>query len=215
KEEYRIGNTDMYSNQRTFVLCNHTPKLPWQTPAYYAQQATELTESEFRRVHRNEWVSSQNKFIEDVILEKIIEPLPALTPNELMIASADAGVSGDCFAFVGVTKHPTRPGCYAARLCKLWKPPKDQKIIFEHPDPKENGKLPDDYITNARNTYKIQWIEYAPYQLHSLATGHNLSRRSAYWEEFPHGPQRLEADVGLQRAIIDNQRYIDSSLTDL
>jgi len=35
QDDYRIKNTDMYSNGRTFCLCNHTPKLPWQTDEYY------------------------------------------------------------------------------------------------------------------------------------------------------------------------------------
>lgn len=217
KEEYRISdNPDMYSNSRTFVMWNSKPRLDrFQTKEYYSQQSAELSEPEFRRVHKNEWVSSQNKFVDDIILEKIIEKMPALTTNELIITAADAGVSGDCFAFVGVTKHPTRPGCYAARLCKLWKPEKDHKLIFEHPNESENAKLPDGYITNLCKSHKIKWIEYDPYQLHSLATKHNLSRKSAYWEEFPQGTMRLEADVGLQRAIIDSKLYIDSSLTEL
>lgn len=218
KPENKIFDSpETYVDGQSIMMWNHglECKVPWVTEDYLAQQSRELTDSEFRRVMLNEWVNSQNKFIEDVLLEKIIEPLPPVNSNELMITAADAGVSGDCFAFVGVTKHPTRPGCYAARLCKLWKPEKGKKLVFEHPDQTENDKLPDGFITNACKNNKIKFIEYDPYQLHSLATKHNLARKSAFWDEFPQGAQRLEADVGLQRAIIDSKIYIDASLSDL
>jgi len=215
KPEFRIANTDMYKNHRTFVLCNHTPQLPWQTSEYYQQQATELIDSEFRRVHKNEWVSSQNKFLDDLLIDAIIEKLPPLTEKESVIMAADAAVSGDCFAFVGVTKHPTKPGCYAARLCKTWKPPHNGKIIFEYADAKLNASTPDGWITEIAKKYKVIKVVYDPYQLHSLATKHNFGRKSVYWDEFSQGGLRLEADAGLQRAIIDRTLYIDDSLIDL
>lgn len=205
KEEYRIPNTEMYSNQRTFALCNHTPKLPWQTKEYYQQQATELTESEFNRVHRNQWVSSQNSFIPYQWWESCKENLPELTPNEIMILGVDAAISGDCFAIVGVTKHPKDKNKLAVRTVKIWKPTNGQSIIFSHPDPKQNELLPDGYIINLCKKYKVKMIVYDPTQLYNLATDHNLARKSSFWKEFNQGKPRLESDSNLYHLIRENK----------
>src|SRR5574338_524011 len=39
------------------------PLFPWQTADYYTEQARTLTPNEFRRMHQNQWVSSQEAFI--------------------------------------------------------------------------------------------------------------------------------------------------------
>ena len=166
-----------------------------------SQQAIELQDSEFRRVHRNEWVGSQETFLPPNWWDECYEELPELTATESMILGVDAAVSGDCFAVVGVTKHPTKPGMYSVRLCKTWVPPKNGKLSFKHPNPDINANLPDGYITDVCNRYRVKMIVYDPYQLHSMATEHNLNRKSAFWEEFQQGTQRLESDSGLLQMI--------------
>jgi len=216
-ENLLFRNPETYVDGQTILMWNHglDCRMPWVTDDYLKQQTKELTPSEFKRVMLNEWVSSQNKFLDDLLIDAIIEKLPPLTEKESVIMAADAAVSGDCFAFVGITKHPTKPGCYAARLCKTWKPPHNGKIIFEYADAKLNASTPDGWITEIAKKYKVIKVVYDPYQLHSLATKHNFGRKSVYWDEFSQGGLRLEADAGLQRAIIDRTLYIDDSLIDL
>ena len=202
KEKYRIHKDyPIYKNGHTLVMWNQTPRLPWQSSAYYSQQAIELQDSEFRRVHRNEWVGSQETFLPPNWWNECYEELPELTATESMILGVDAAVSGDCFAVVGVTKHPTKPGMYSVRLCKTWVPPKNGKLSFKHPNADVNANLPDGYITDVCKRYRVKMIVYDPYQLHSMATEHNLNRKSAFWEEFQQGTQRLESDSGLLQMI--------------
>jgi len=191
----------IYSNAHTLVMWNQEPRLPWQSAEYYQQQAIELEDAEFRRVHRNQWVSSTETFLPEMWWNDCYENLPPLTEDEPMILGVDAAVSGDCFAVVGVTKHPTKKGHYAARVCRTWIPPKNGKLSFKHPDPNINANLPDGYITELCRRYKVKMIVYDAYQLHSMATEHNYERKSAFWEDFSQGTQRLEADSGLLQMI--------------
>lgn len=204
KPEYSIGDK-MYSNRRTFTLWNDEPKLPWQTQEYYAQQSVELLPSEFLRVHRNQWTDSQSTFVPYDWWADCFEELPELTQNENMVLGVDAAISGDSFAIVGVTKHPKDKERLAVRLVKIWKPEKGKSIVFSHPDEKQNSTLPDGYITNLCKKYKVKIIVYDPYQLYNLATQHNLSRKSAYWDTFNQGAQRLEADANLYHLIRENK----------
>jgi len=207
KLEYQISdNPKIYSNARTFVMWNDIPQLKrFQTDEYYKQQSTELLPSEFDRVHRNQWVSSQSSFIPYQWWESCAENLPELTQNEIMILGVDAAISGDSFAVVGVTKHPKDKDRLAVRTLKIWKPKPGQSIIFSHPDPKQNELLPDGYITDLCKRYKVKMIMYDPYQLYNLATQHNLSRKSAFWEAFNQGAPRLEADANLYHLIRENK----------
>lgn len=201
-EKYRIHpEYPIYKNERTLVMWNQVPRLPWQTPEYYAQQAIELEDDEFRRVHKNEWVSKTDTFLPGIWWDECEEQLPPLGPKESVVLGVDAAVSGDCFAIVGVTKHPNDPSRYAVRLCRTWIPPKGGKLLFKHDDPEINRDLPDGYITDLCKKYRVKLIEYDAYQLHSLASEHNLARKSAFWEEFSQGGKRLEADSLLYQMI--------------
>lgn len=215
QEDYRISDQyPFYQNGRTFVLWNEIPRLPWQTQEYYAQQSKELAQEEFDRVHRNQWVSSQNVFVDSFLIDDISKPLPALVPKEKMVLAVDASVSGDCFAVVGVTKHPQDASKLAARICKIWIPHGD-KLQYEHPNPKINSQLPDGFITELCKKYSVRVIGYDPYQLHKMATDHNLQRKSAFWKEIPQGKPRLSADSGLRQSIFDESLILDSGLSDL
>jgi len=215
-DKYSISSEfPFYANERTFVLWDTEPRLPWQSPEYYRQQSQELMDAEFRRIHKNEWVSSKNKFLEDAYIDAIVEKLPPLTKQEMGFVGCDASVSGDCFAMVTVTRHPTKKNKLAARLCRVWTPQNKKKLQYEHPNAKVNAGLPDGYITNICKKYNIKLVAYDPYQLHKMATDHNLQRKSAFWKEVTQGKPRLESDSMLRRLILDEELIIDSNLAAL
>ena len=49
---------EVYRADDLVMFWSHTPRQPWQTPEYYAEQARSLRPSTFARLHRNEWVSA-------------------------------------------------------------------------------------------------------------------------------------------------------------
>jgi len=199
KEEHKIENTESYVNGRTFVLCNHTPKLPWQTSEYYRQQEKELSESEFRRVHRNEWQSSTNKFVDDIVWQNCKADIPDLKRNEKLVLAIDVGLTNDTFALIGVNKIK---GKAAVRIVKVWKPRKGEKIKFSNPtgDSKNDDDYPYDYIKKLNKLYNILVVFYDPYQAEKLAED-MLYKEKINFEAFSQQSLRLKADKYLHDLI--------------
>lgn len=171
---------------RMFALWNTRPRLPWQTEEYYASEATTLLPSEFKRVHRNEWSDGgAERFLESMIWwDACKEDLPPLDPYDPMVLAADAGVSNDSFALVGVTRHPDRPDDVAVRLVMQWYPPAGGKLDF---DPIQEE------IKRVCERYNVVQLTYDAYQLHQMMTTlHNNG--VVYTDEFGQGTDRLTAD---------------------
>lgn len=66
---------EMYQNKdaRQFTLWNTKPMLPWQTPEYYDQERSSLDQSEFDRVHRNQWQTYQGRIYPTFGMENITD----------------------------------------------------------------------------------------------------------------------------------------------
>jgi hypothetical protein len=72
KDEHRDGRGErihptlpIYVNREARIFCywDHTARLPWQTEDYYASQRKTLRPATFQRLHQNQWVSSEARFI--------------------------------------------------------------------------------------------------------------------------------------------------------
>lgn len=211
KENVENGNKlndIMYANGQTFALYNTIPRLPWQTKEYYAQQAKELTESEFNRVHRNMWQSSTNKFVENLQWDLCKRKIPPLKRKEKLLLALDVGLQNDCFAIVGVNKIN---GKTAVRTVRVWKPKKGQKLHFSNPNPrdkKNDANYPFGYIQKLCKEYRVIALHYDPHQAEKLAE--DLEReRIINCEPFSQLSLRTKADKYLQD-IIREQEIIHS-----
>ena len=112
-----------------------------------------------------------------------------------LVLGMDAGVSGDCFAIVAVSRHPKRPTDLAVRAVKLWKPPHGGKIDFSGPE---------QWVRELSKHYNLTCLVYDPFQLHDMCT--RLYRDDRIWtKEFPQQKQRLISDSDL-RTLIVNRR---------
>ena len=182
-------------NARLFLMWNQEPRLPWQTPAYYASESAVLTDSEFRRIHKNEWVSSIAQFVPDAWWDACrVEPLQ-FDQDEPVIFALDAAVTGDCFGMVGVSRHPADSTKVIVRYVRKWRPPKDGKIDY--------GPIEDEIRMCAERYNVIEWA-YDPYQLHSMCT--RLMNDGVGWfREFKQGQDRVVADKQLQDMIRDRR----------
>lgn len=202
KPEYKIDKEfPFYKNDRTFVLWNQIPRLPWQTKEYYAQQTKELTDSEFKRVHRNEWQSSTQKFIPDIHWQQCQTELQSLKPKEKLILAVDVGLSDDYFALIGVNKIR---GKIAVRVVRIWKPTKGKKLLFTNPtsDKRKDVEYPTGFIKTLAKQYKILVVRYDPYQAEKLAED-MVRNRICNWESFSQLAEREKADSYLYRLIRD------------
>jgi hypothetical protein len=55
---------ELYAAGRMIAYWCTRPYLAWQTQDYYDEQAATLLPNEFRRIHKNEWVTSEDAFID-------------------------------------------------------------------------------------------------------------------------------------------------------
>lgn len=180
-------------NARLFLLWNETPRLPWQTPEYYATEAATLLPAEFERLHRNRWVSSEAQFVPDAWWAACKSELPEIQDNECAVFALDAGVSNDCFAIVGVIRDPANPSGVVVRYARAWKPEGGQQLDFAEPEAEIRR------IAGGHNV--VEWA-YDPYQLHSMCT--RLGNEGVGWfREFKQGEDRTVADKQLFDLIRD------------
>jgi phage terminase large subunit-like protein len=197
-----IDGLEAYANGRLFVLWNTQPRLAWQTQEYYRQESSTLTQSEFDRMHGNQWVSSEQTFVPrewwDACQVKTLSPIERHHP---VVVSLDAGVSNDCFAMVALSRRDERrekentveiKSFPQVRYARAWKPPKGGKLDFDNAIEPELRRLCE--------TYHVIEVCYDEYQLHSFCT--SLARKlKTFFRPFPQGTDRLIADKGLQDLI--------------
>ena len=189
-----IPGLEVYANDtaRMLVLWNTQPRLPWQSPEYYAQEAAILLPTEFDRVHRNQWVTSENVFVQPEWWAACQGSAPDFAPAAPVVVGMDAGVSNDCFAIVGVSRVGDQ---VYVRFVRIWKPPKGGAIDFAEPERA---------LRELKTQYNVVQVAYDPYQLHDLAT--RLRRDGVAWfRDFPQGQDRLIADKNLYDAIRDRR----------
>ena len=185
-------------------------RMPWQTDRYYAQEASLLPHNEFLRLHRNQWVRSEDVFVPVAWWDSLKEDLPPLQKGEKIIIGADAAVSGACFGLVAVTRHPDpkRKGTdVAIRLSRKWAPPRGGKIDFAAKDG------PEETVREWAKDYRVLEVAYDQYQLHRTATQMN-QERVCFWKPFGQQTDRLISDSQLYHLIRDGRLAHDGN-TDL
>lgn len=172
---------EIYANGSLLVLWNTIPRCPWHTADYYASEAMVLAPSEFDRMHRNQWVTSESVFVPGEWWDACKGEMPELKPGEPVVAAMDAAVSGDCFYITA----GFRRGLKVYPMFKqVWKPPRGGKIDFTGPE---------QFIRDLAKKVNLIQVAYDPYQLHDMAT--RLRRDGVTWmREFTQGQARLVAD---------------------
>lgn len=182
---------------RMFCYWDEEPRMSWQTPDYYAQEAAILSPDEFRRIHKNQWVSSTEKAIPiewwDACLDTELGPLDARTPAVLGL---DASISHDSCAAVIITRHPKRSRDTAVRSCRIWIPPRGGKIDLTETVEK--------YTREVCKQFNIVAVPYDRYELHKMVT--DLRKEGvARFVEFSQGADRAVADKKFFEMVLQRQ----------
>lgn len=157
------GNPVCFRKGRRFAYWDTVPRLPWQTPEYYAEQASSMRPDQFLRLHRNEWVTSQSAFIPQKYwdrAEKLPAPLASISDSPWRHAPISVGidisVSGDRAAVVG-TYYDTERSKVCLAFDRIWHPSTEHEL-----DPAEIEQ----YILNMAKTLNVSVCYYDPYQFH-------------------------------------------------
>lgn len=211
KEAHRDPALPIYRDDasRAIAMWNTEPRLPWQTPEYYAQERAVLTPSEFARVHQNQWVQASQAFVPPEWWARQQTAIPPLesTPYEPLIVALDGGVSDDNFALVIVSRHASDRNAVAVRRVMLWRPSAGGTIVYS---------MTDDDVNYLRSTTpyaallslwhsgaNIVQVCLDPYQLHDMRG--RLMQHGIPVSEFNQAGERLRADKALYDLIRDRR----------
>jgi hypothetical protein len=124
------GNPVCRRAGKTFVMWDTVPRMPWQTPEYYAEQARTLPAHQFVRYHKNQWVTTAEEFIPiawydracvlDGQLRYRLDDKYRTYPIYLGV---DVAPKYDCCVVVGMW-HDAETGRVGQAFHKIWKPPR-------------------------------------------------------------------------------------------
>lgn len=188
------------------TLWNTQPRLPWQTPEYYASEEASMTPGAFQRVHRNQWASPLSVFVPPEWIDACrvkTEDLPPMYHNQPMIVVLDGSVSNDSFGMFGLTRHGNN---VVVRFAREWIPPKHGVIQYVDPSNPDNIDYPEGQVRELRRRYNVVEWAYDPFQLHDMATrlGMGLGMN---WHKFKQQTDRLIADKQLYD-LIKEKRFL-------
>jgi len=205
-----LGFSDLpvFVNAKARMLClwNDRPRLPWQSKEYYSEQEATLLPNEFLRIHRNQWVSSSEKFVPEEWWAQChftahgLNKHPDPVEREPWVIGIDAGISNDHFGIVGWTKLKDR---LVLRYVREWIPPKRGKILFSNPANPLDPETPEGELRRLAKAHNVLEFAYDETQMHDLAS---RLRRSGvgYFRPFPQGIGTLRTPG---RPISDKQFY--------
>lgn len=188
----RDGEPVVYVNPRAhvFMYWDTLPRMIWQNDEYYQQEAQILSDSEFQRIHQNQWVSPLGSFVHSSWWEACADTsLPKLLENSDVpcVLGIDAAITGDCAALVLVTRDPHNPASdVAIRYVKVFKPKPGRPIMIEEQIGKE--------IRDLAKRFNIVCVAYDNYQMEGLAQNYRRGNVNLTQEEqnfYKDKPQEL------------------------
>lgn len=157
-----------------------------------------LNEAEKRIYLEAQWEDESDieKFVNIIWWDNCQESLPPLDKHTPLILALDAAKGGetntpDCFALVGVTRHPNNSNNVAIRYCGIYQPSPGQLLDFA-PIEQEIRRL--------CREFAVLEITYDPYQLHDMCM-RLKSEGIANVKEFKQSMDRLKSDKQLQDLI--------------
>ena len=200
-------------------------RMPWQTPAYYEAQAVDLRQADFERLHENKRVTSVDTFMPVEWWDACADiTMPPVSHTQPIVLGADASVSSDCMALVGVTRD-TRAGRGSdilQRLLYSWEPtrghplnysltlePTIRRLCTGHIHPRHESCTDHSLVGQLGvcvpgEPYNIVQIAYDPYQLHDMMT--RLTGEGIVWcRPFSQMEARMVADKALYDLVRDRR----------
>jgi hypothetical protein len=161
---------EVYQADELVMFWSHTPRQPWQSERYCAEQRRSLRPGTFARLHRNEWVAAESTFLPAHLWDAATDPehRPML-PNKTaaLYLGVDAGIKDDLAAVVGICRAPDGENWLELAFHRIWRPSKEAPLDLE--DTIES------FLLECAYRYHVARILCDPYQLHRSMT--TLKRR--------------------------------------
>ena len=177
KSEYQLRpDLEMYGNPAAHLFATWVTHglFSWHTADFYAHEATQLTPDEFRRIHKNDWVSSTQAFV-DMAWWNVCLALPEERPHftlrrmDGIVIGIDAGLTSDCFGIIAVSR---REDNVFVQYARKWEPQKGNQVQFGN---ERTEDTPVYELYRLARTYNILRFAYDPWQLEKLAQDLNVA----------------------------------------
>lgn len=197
---------EVYVNKSARMLClwNTKPRCPWQTKEYYASEEKILLPNEFRRVHRNQWVSSMETFVPMEWYDSCdrTDDWPQINlKTQSMVIAVDAGISSDTFAVWMGCRHPIFKDHIMRIYSQKWEA-KNGVIDFQGT---KDAPGPEMEIRRLIKEYNVVWLTYDQYQLHDMMQRFKKEGLTVI-KKFGQENLRLISDTQL-RTLVRERRY--------
>jgi len=200
---------------------------------FTASRSQTLTEREARVLLEAAWedLTDGQPFLPDITWwDNCQEDLPPLSPNEPMVLGVDAATgrassSSDCFAIIGVTRHPDPARAnttIATRYAKMWQARAGHKIDYQgtgdYPGPERELLRLCGWDLDAdgqpvplpQGGNNVLAVVYDPTELNDMAQ--RFARAGVAWfKEFSQGIARNESDRQLLELIKDRRLIHDGN----
>src|SRR5262245_17542251 len=124
----------VYANReaRIFAYWDHEPRMPWQTPEYYASQKKTLRPGTYQRLHNNHWATAEETFITAEMWDPCVNHAhhPALINLDPLYVGVDVGIKHDNAARVAVKWNESGDKLILVSH-RIWKPSPSQPLDLE------------------------------------------------------------------------------------
>jgi phage terminase large subunit-like protein len=167
----------IYANRaaRICAYWDHEPRMPWQTPQYYAGQHSSLRPNAYLRLHENRWVTGTEQFLTEALWNACVDPAlrPVIQrPTFPVYGGVDVGIKGDNAAVVFVGQVGDRVVLASHRI---WRPTKHDPIDLED--------TIEAYLRDIWQRGNVRAIYCDPYQMHRSIT--TLQKAGIPIREYP------------------------------
>ncbi|MBZ0316323.1 MAG: phage terminase family protein [Anaerolineae bacterium] len=172
-------------------------RMYWQTPEYYQLAEAGERPINFKRLHLNEWVSSENQFVQIGVwdsLENTGEKAIKMPFNYPVVIAVDAAVSNDSTAASAVTFIDDTT---IELETQIFDPPKGGKIDYE-----ETLKPA---LESMFARYRVVAVGYDEYQMHDFMTQLAKAYTGIEFTPFSQTQPRLQADTALLSRLIQGK----------
>ena len=169
-----LGDLPVYESGSLFFYWDHEPRMPWQTPEYYAEQKAELRPIAYLRLHENRWVTSESGMFDMDDWDACVDPnhfSPFPDKKIRLSVGIDVSTKNDRSAVVSV--YEDESGLKLGPKC-FWQPSKANPMDFE--------ETVEAFLLELKRGYSLKVCRYDPYQFHGSAT--RLRKRGLPMEEY-------------------------------
>jgi phage terminase large subunit-like protein len=177
----------LYADESSGLLVywDHEGRMPWQTPAYYAQQRASERPSDYLRYHENRWAVAAEAFVTLEQWEACVDPAvtPVVAdPGLPVVVGVDGAVRKDSAGVVGVTWDPIARKVRVVNHA-VWYPGGGAALDLEATVEQE--------LLAWRDRYHVAAVVYDPYQLETIVR--HLEAAGLPMERYDQTQERLTA----------------------